>query len=301
MTPTVVDTASETTTPTVAPTTAATSSRRPVTSPTASPAIAAGKITSMPSRSGSTIASPIRTPASVAKNHGMIGIRIGRQSSPDSTNNSIMTLNPTTVLTVRYGFNRFPNRSSGISYGFNPANLGFPASYANSLQGPYFPEIDLLSNKLSSSTPTISVFHSKNFLASVSKYVGKHNITAGFDYRLIHVDFTSLSFSSGDFVFSNVFSRQFPSTNNGTGADFADLLLGTPASGSVVTTTKLFDFARYYAGYIQDDIRLTSKLTVNVGLRYEYETGVSESNNHLVTGFDQAASPTQTTKRSSPN
>ena len=71
MTPTVVDTASDTTTPTVAPTTAATSSRRPVINPTASPAIAAGKITSMPSRSGSTIASPIRTPASVAKNHGM--------------------------------------------------------------------------------------------------------------------------------------------------------------------------------------------------------------------------------------
>ena len=202
--------------------------------------------------------------------------------------NSIMTLNPTTVLTLRYGFNRFPNRSAGVSYGYNPANLGFPASYAGSLQGPYFPEIDLLSNKLSSSTPTISVFHSKNFLASVSKYVGKHNITAGFDYRLIHVDFTSLSFSSGDFSFSNVFSRQFPSITNGTGADFADLLLGTPASGSVITTTKLFDFARYYAGYVQDDIRLTAKLTINLGLRYEYETGVSESNNHLVTAFDQS-------------
>jgi hypothetical protein len=203
--------------------------------------------------------------------------------------NSIMTLNPTTVLTVRYGFNRFPNFTEGVSYGFNPTQLGFPASYANSLQAEYFPEFDLLSNKISSTSPSVSVFHSKNFLTSISKYVGKHNITAGFDYRLIHVDFTSLSFAAGDFGFTGVFSRQYPSQTNGTGADFADLLMGYAASGSVSTTTKLYDFTRYYAGYVQDDIRLTSKLTINLGLRYEYETGVAENNNHLVTGFNQTA------------
>jgi hypothetical protein len=200
--------------------------------------------------------------------------------------NSIMTLNPTTVLTVRYGFNRFPNRTVGVSYGFNPTTLGLPASYANAVQAQYFPTITLLSNTISSTSPSISVFHSKNFLASVSKYVGKHSITAGFDYRLIHVDFTSLTSSGGTYAFNGVFSRQFPSQTNSTGADFADLLLGYPSSGSVVTSTKLFDYARYYAGYVQDDIRLTSKFTINLGLRYEYETGVAESNDHLVTGFD---------------
>jgi hypothetical protein len=203
--------------------------------------------------------------------------------------NSTMTINPTTVLTLRYGFNRFPNFTEGVSYGFNPSQLGLPASYVNSLQALYFPEIDLLSNKISSTSPSISVYHSKNFLASVSKYVGKHNITAGFDYRLIHVDFTSLSFAAGDYGFTGVFSRQYPSQTNGTGSDFADLLLGYPANGSVSTTTKLYDFARYYAGYVQDDIRLTSKLTINVGVRYEYETGIAESNNHLVTAFNQTA------------
>ena len=62
MIPTVGDTASDTPTPTTAPTIAATSSRRPLISPTASPIIAAGKITSMPSRSGSTIARAERRP-----------------------------------------------------------------------------------------------------------------------------------------------------------------------------------------------------------------------------------------------
>ena len=55
MIPAVVETASDTPTPTAAPAMAAASSRRPLISPIARPIIAAGKITSMPSRSGSTI------------------------------------------------------------------------------------------------------------------------------------------------------------------------------------------------------------------------------------------------------
>ena len=60
-----------TTTATAAPTIAATSSRRPVMRPTARPIIAAGKMTSMPNRAGSGICAPSRTPASVARFHGM--------------------------------------------------------------------------------------------------------------------------------------------------------------------------------------------------------------------------------------
>src|SRR5215469_17020046 len=203
--------------------------------------------------------------------------------------NSIMTLNPTTVLTLRYGFNRFPNFTEGVSYGFNPGTLGLPASYVSGIQANYFPTIGLLSNTISSVSPSVSVFHSKNFSAAVSKYIGRHNLTAGFDYRLIHTDFTSLSNSAGNFSFNGVFSREYPTVTNGTGADFADLLMGYPSSGSVVTTTKFYDFVRYYSGYVQDDFRFNSKLTVNLGLRYEYETGLAESYDHLVTGFNQTA------------
>ena len=39
-------------------------------------------------------------------------------------------INPTTVLTVRYGFNRFPNFDYNSSQGFNIASLGFSKAYA---------------------------------------------------------------------------------------------------------------------------------------------------------------------------
>jgi len=43
-----------------------------------------------------------------------------------------------------------------------------------------------------------------------------------------------------------------------------------------------------YGGYFQDDIRVSNRLTVNVGVRYEYETGISERNNHMLVGFNQS-------------
>ncbi|MEJ7607871.1 MAG: TonB-dependent receptor, partial [Bryobacteraceae bacterium] len=44
----------------------------------------------------------------------------------------------------------------------------------------------------------------------------------------------------------------------------------------------------YHALYIQDDFRLNAKLTLNLGLRWERETGLQEVNNNLITGFDAA-------------
>ena len=87
-----------------------------------------------------------------------------------------------------------------------------------------------------------------------------------------------------------MFTRSTPLTAvAGTGADLADLLLGYPASGSGFIPTKLYEYADYYASYVQDDIRIAKKLTLNLGLRWEREYGLQERNNNMVVGFDTAA------------
>src|SRR5258706_46948 len=199
--------------------------------------------------------------------------------------NATIIPNPTTVVNLRYGFNRFPNIFLMVSRGFNPGTLGFPASYVSALQYQYFPQIGLLNNTISSQTPSWTVYWSKNLLGSVSKHLGRHSITAGMDYLLIHTDFFAPGAASGNFSFNGVFTRSAPSAGSSPGTDFADLLLGIPSSGSIATAVKLFDYARYYSGYVQDDFRMSSRLTLNFGLRYEYETGIPENNNHLVVGF----------------
>jgi hypothetical protein len=203
--------------------------------------------------------------------------------------NAILTPNPTTVVNIRYGFNRFPNITYGVSEGagFNEASLGFPSNFLNQLQAHYFPQITLNGESLSNVSQSSSNFYSKNLLGSVSKNIGRHNLTYGMDYRVINSG-PSLSVNAGIFTFNGVFSRQYPTVNSTTtGADFADLLLGYPSAGSAATGIFLNTYVRYYGGYIQDDIRVTSKLTMNLGIRYEYQTGEQEVHNNMVVNFNQ--------------
>lgn len=207
--------------------------------------------------------------------------------------NAIMTLNPTTVLTARYGFNRFPNIYNYVSQGFDQTKLGLPANYVSSLQAVEFPTIDPSegwgSSGFGGGTHQDIKYWSKNASVTVSKFVGKHNLTMGFDYRLIHADGIQFTNGPGAFTFSGIFTQQYNGGAATTGTDFADLLLGFPSSGAAGTNSHEFYFVNYYSGYIQDDIRVTNKLTLNIGLRYEFETGEAEQNNNMLVGFDRNA------------
>ena len=54
-------------------------------------------------------------------------------------------------------------------------------------------------------------------------------------------------------------------------------------------TTPLNISANYYGGYVQDDWRVSSKLTLNYGLRIEHEDGIQEMDNNITVGFDRTA------------
>lgn len=211
-----------------------------------------------------------------------------------------ITLNPTTVMTVGFGFNRFPNDTQDISKGFDQTKLGLPASYVSSLPKTGFPAIttsstaNLAYEGTSNSGP--AVYFSRNFVVGVAKSLGKHSVKAGYNFRAISLTYTSLSNASGTFGFDNQFtSANNTATQSQGGADAADMLLGLPSSGSVVIPSKLGITTDYQAGYLQDDWRVSTKLTFNIGLRYEYEPGVHERNNHYSVGFDRTVTSPLTT------
>src|SRR5204862_7969531 len=81
-----------------------------------------------------------------------------------------------------------------------------------------------------------------------------------------------------------------PNTASATAGDAsASSLLGYPATGDFNTTTPGLYYLDYYSGYDQDDWRTSSKLTLNFGLRYEYEPGIAARDNAFTVGFDRAA------------
>ncbi len=211
--------------------------------------------------------------------------------------NSTFTLSPTMVLTARYGFNRFPNFTPPISRGFDITQLGLSSTVANATIFPAFPSITMGDmQSFGGGNTTQNVYWSKSANVTISKFWGKHNLKAGFDWRLLHHDGTP-GVGPSSFGFTDVFTRATPTkTTAGTGSSLATLLLGYPTSGSLTVATKLFDFVNYYGFFVQDDFRVSQKLTVNYGLRMEHETGPGESSNGYIVGFDgKAPSPLQAT------
>lgn len=208
--------------------------------------------------------------------------------------NAIATPTPTTVLSVRWGFNRFPNDSTTVARlaGLSAAELGFPSDFVAGRQIDTIPDFNHNGGftGVGRSAGSDVDWYSRNFLTSMSKFLGKHTIKGGFDYRRIHQDFTNFGTGSvGTFTFNERFTRANPDFEDGSGSSLADNLLGFASSGSVTQTTPFEVFVDYYAGYVQDDFRVNDKLTLNLGLRFEYETGLQEMNNAFTVDFDQAA------------
>jgi hypothetical protein len=205
--------------------------------------------------------------------------------------NSTWILNPTTILTARYGNNRFPNLIAEVSQGFNPSTLGFPTALTSQLQADFFPTIFMRNfSQLGQDTSSLDDWKSQTLNATLTKSLGRHNLAFGTEYRRLRLNFIDVSDAPGTYTFSGVFTQDSPSAvNDDTGSDLADLLLGYPASGYVETTTPLKTYADYFALFAQDDFRLTPRMTLNLGLRYEMETGLKEDHNQLAVGFDRTA------------
>ncbi len=211
--------------------------------------------------------------------------------------NNIVTLNPTTLLTVGYGFNRYYSTDPQYSNGFNQTNgfggTGFPAGYVDQLQSKTFPTITLANVTQAASLgaantgPTIQT--SRNLIVGLTKTIGKHNIKTGYVFRSLTSFSSPETNGNGSFTFDGQYTTQSggaPSSGNGPNA-IADLLLGLPSTASVqINAVGLNMNQHYHAAYVQDDVRLGEKLTANLGLRYEYEQGQSESNNRYTVGFD---------------
>lgn len=119
------------------------------------------------------------------------------------------------------------------------------------------------------------------FADSVSWVKGKHNLKFGVDYRRYQNNFRQGE-RSGAFTFDRN-ETAFPTSalRSQTGIAFASFLLGAVDSGNLLINevTRGMRFP-YFAGYVQDDIKLTRTFTLNIGLRWDLFTPLREVNNN---------------------
>lgn len=217
--------------------------------------------------------------------------------------NNTFTLNPTTLLTVAYGFNRYYSASFQYTTGFNASNgfggAGFGPGFASLLQSPTFPAITLTgvsstaSIGASNSGPTVYASH--NWVVTATKTLGKHSIKGGYAYRGFDVYTNPTSGGAGAFTFDGQYSNSNGAANSNSPGAIADLIMGLPSSATLTINSGVFiNTEGYHALFAQDDYRLSEKITVNYGLRYEYEEGQSERNNRYNVGFNPNATSSYT-------
>ncbi|MCI0661095.1 MAG: TonB-dependent receptor [Acidobacteria bacterium] len=202
--------------------------------------------------------------------------------------------NPTTILNLRYGYNRFVRCSDMApgALGFDLTSLGFPAAYNNLIDDTIrrFPRLDFPAGTYQGTGQNNEVrpIDTHSFSSTVTKTFGAHSLKTGMELRVYREN--SLNFSNsytGQFVFDNTFVKQTDLANAPQVAlSFAAFLLGVPTTGRVVQGASYAEQSSTWGFFIHDDWNVNSRLTLNLGLRYELETGMTERFNRSITGFD---------------
>jgi hypothetical protein len=201
--------------------------------------------------------------------------------------NETFSINARTTLDARLGWANGVERFIPWSDGFDLGALGFPDSFTRLVQRPSFPIIGVSGFLgLSGSRFQEEPGNTYSLQSSVSHQRGRHLIKAGGEGRLVRGSFFRNGVPSGTFSFG-VTQTGGPRADTpaaGSGFGMASLLVGY-GSGRLDFNTAVSVQNLYYAFYLQDDFRVTRKLTLNVGLRYEYESPRTERYNRTTRGF----------------
>ncbi len=193
-----------------------------------------------------------------------------------------VTINPTTILDVRYGFGRFVSSRRPFSSGFDLTALGFPAAIRDeaaksSLEFPRFNINGVTSLGQATFTSLDFVPNSHIVHGDFSKVLTRHTLKAGVEYRKLLLNFLQLGQPSGEYSFDTRWTQRDPVRASGTeGFGMASLLIGVPGGGQISHDPTPASASSYWGAYIQDEFRATKNLTLNIGLRYDVDVPRTE-------------------------
>jgi hypothetical protein len=212
----------------------------------------------------------------------------------NSALNWVRTLTPSLVNELRIGFNRnryltppegsigenpsrdlfgFANTTTDPVTSFGLPGIGFTGGYSGLGPGSQFPQN--------------AITQTWQLVDNVTLVRGPHTLKTGIDFRRTRLTQLVANNDRGSFSFTGQFTN-LPATPAGTGSPIADLLLGFPLTAAAAAGDQLAHmYTELYSAYLQDDWKITPRLTLNLGLRYEYSTPWREKlNRFTIVDFD---------------
>jgi outer membrane receptor protein involved in Fe transport len=195
------------------------------------------------------------------------------------------TIRPTLLLSSRFsidhvyapGFTTYPSATSvGFPSLLDGANQGISRMPGILVDSPWTSLFDqcCVDTKFSHNLYSYS--------SALSWARGKHNLKFGGEQRLFYNNFQQPPYPTGSFHFAqNVTEKVIGANDADQGNPFADILTGVGDTGSIALYPEVHNLSKETGFYAQDDWKVTPRLTLNLGLRYEWSTPYNESQNRL--------------------
>ena len=191
--------------------------------------------------------------------------------------------NATFIWSVRYGLTYSTYFRNPMVSGFDLTTLGFPKYMKDNATIPVFPTIapegyaDIGTEGWLIMDRQEGVHH---ISSSASKFLGAHSLKFGGEYRKNFLDYAQPGYPSGQFAFArSITCKDRFSCPGNEGNGLATMLLGWWTSNQFHIDPKAFTRSAYWGFFIQDDWKVTRKLTVNLGFRYDFDVPRWETEN----------------------
>lgn len=211
----------------------------------------------------------------------------------------VHVFSPSLIADVRVSDSRYVRAQTPETAGQNflLSTLGFPAAI-DKVIGPGFHQFPAVTingyTALGSRTPLFKQTETRTLTVSFDRVYGAHDFKFGSEYRKYPDNQVSGNSSTGLALGFTEAYTVGPADNSAVaprGQALAALLYGLPSSASLTipAASDFADTSSVWAGFFQDNWKVTRRLTLTLGLRYELETAMTERYNRAVLGFDSNA------------
>ena len=241
-------------------------------------------------------------------NFGPSNLLAGENLNRDNyglTLNHTWVVNPKVIITLNANATAYKTTDESPAASVDPTAYGFSQAFANSQPIRGLPQ---LTNVLGISKigTTVGPLYENDYQwegrGFVTQIVGPHPLRYGAEYLLQQEATGNNTGATGIFNFSSIWTSPNPNTTAPAGSDAVNpsFLLGLPSSGSIAKNATAFWSQPFTGAFVQDNWRVTPKLTLDLGLRWDIQLSLKERHDQYFARYDPNANLAPVTNYAQP-